>query len=639
MSLSRSLLAASVVGIATAQSRTTVKVFVPSDPNTRVLVPDVYGYSIEPVWLDSYTNTSLASALLETIANVTGKAPPIRVGGNTADQTFLYPSSPLTGNDSVALPDPLNAKTFNITPHWFDTWASYFPAGTDFIYTLNFADNASAWANAVAQAEAAHAGLGDSLVAFELGNEIDHFINKGWRDASWGVKTYTEQFRNLTGQITSSGWYQALATPSDDGNIGEVRKKRVPTFQAGVFADPPLVPDQHDEIDDFSIANLTSAGIASQPAEQKIISSYATHLYPQSTCDTARWYRLSLDLLSNHSVLWQNVSQYIPQVAAADTAGAPLVMGETNSASCSGRSGISDTFGAALWGIDYVLTAASLGIEKVYFHLGAQSEYSAFTPLPYALKNETLAPGIRANWYTHYFVARVVRYVGGSHSCRSTQGSSDRDGFRIAALPGANSSSLSGFAIYGNETSHDGSSRASMGGALRKLVFLEMGVWNGTEGLSNPSTLAATDGTMFSQGMRPITSFEVSTPWPRGAEVTVVRLTAPGTNAKSNVSVAGTMFDDVTGDAIVRTEGAHVGDEHSEIIRVGAEGVLKFDVPRAEAVLLELGTHTQAVCGGDGQSGDNGGSVPKVSGISRNAMHWNLLEFVVSINAAWVLIF
>ncbi|KAG4217930.1 hypothetical protein PC116_g33590, partial [Phytophthora cactorum] len=54
-------------------------------------------------------------------------------------------------------------------------------------------------------------------------------------------------------------------------------------------------------------------------------------------------------------------------------------MGETNSVSCSGKSGISDTFGAALWGVDYVLLGASIGIRKTYFHLGAQSEYSAFT--------------------------------------------------------------------------------------------------------------------------------------------------------------------------------------------------------------------------------------------------------------------
>ncbi|KAI0541911.1 glycoside hydrolase superfamily [Xylaria digitata] len=612
MTLSRSFLAIAMAGVVAAQNKTTVSISVPSNLSTRVLVPDVYGYSIEPVWLDSYLNTSLASTLLGNIANVIGKAAPIRVGGNTADQTYLYPSSPLplTGNDSAAIPDPLHAHSFNITPRWFDTWATYFPNGTELLFTLNLKDNSSSWANAVAEAEAAHAGLENSLVGFELGNEIDHFINKGWRDASWSVKTYIEQFRNLTGQITGSDWYQALDSSG----------KKTPTFQAAVFADPPLVPDQQDEIDDFSIANLTAGGIVSRLEEKDIISSYAVHLYPQSTCDTPRWYRLRLDLLSDHSVLWKNVSQYIPQVAAADAAGAPLVMGETNSASCSGKSGISDTFGAALWAVDYVLTAASIGIRKVYFHLGAQSEYSSFTPLPYTLKNETLAPGIRAGWYAHYFLARVVS--GQNRNCSGAQTE-----FRVAALPGANSSSLSGFAVY------DDAKKTAGGEGLSKLVFLDMGVWNGTEGLSNPSTLSATDGATFSEGTRPVSTFEVATPWTQGAQVKVVRLAGPGTNAKSNVTVAGTVFDDGTGEPVVGGgEGRQLGDEYSEIIQVGAAGVLRFNVQRAEGVLLEVGSDEG--CNGNSQDSP----VPGTSGSFRPEASWRNIMVAVLVGVAGIMV-
>ncbi|KAI1821316.1 glycoside hydrolase superfamily [Xylaria intraflava] len=599
MMLSQSLLVLVVAATAAAQDKPVVRITVPLNVSARPLLPNVYGYSIEPVWLDAYINTSLTSTLLSGIANVTGKAPPIRVGGNSADVTYLYPSSPLplTGNDSVALPDPTNAERFNITPGWFDSWVKYFPADTELIYTLNLADNSSDWANAVAQAGAAHSALGNSLVAFELGNEVDHYINEGWRDATWGVKKYIEQFRNLTAQITGSEWYQALKT-ADNGNDSDNSNKKtgLPTIQAAVFADPPLVPDQHDEIDDFSIVNLTAAGIAARPQEKDIISSYAMHLYPQSTCDTARWYRLSLDLLSDHMVLWQNVSQYIPQVAAADAAGAPLVMGETNSASCSGRSGISDVFGAALWAVDYVLTAASIGIQKVYFHLGAESEYSAFTPLPYELKNETLTSGIRALWYSHYFIARVVGNKG--PAC------SGADAFRVAALPNANSSSLSGFAIYGGDSN-----------ALRKLVFLDMGVWNGTSGLSNPSTLSATDGTIFSNGTRPVSTFEVTTPWTEGMKVSIVRLRAPGTNAKSHVSVAGTVFDDNTGEPVVGGGESKLGKEYSELAQVGAGGIVKFDVQKAEGVLLEAGGDLKVNCAGGGSSGVG----PTPTPLSKNA--------------------
>ncbi|KAI0133908.1 glycoside hydrolase superfamily [Xylariales sp. AK1849] len=516
-----------------------INIDVPSRLATRVLLPDVYGYSLEPVWVDNYLRTPLATNLLQHIVDVTGKPPPIRVGGNTADQTYRHDTLP-TGNDSVALPGPSSAKQFNITPAWYETWSEYFPEGTDILYTLNFAVNDSAWSNAVTQAETAYTALGEKLTLFELGNEIDHFINKGWRDTGWGVETYIQQFRNLTGQVTGSDWYKVASNP--------------PKFQAGVFADPPLVPDQQDELDDFSIVNLTAV---EEQQDYDIIGSYATHLYPQSTCDTARWYRMRLDLLSNHTTLWLNVCQYIPQVEAADRAGAPYVIGETNSVSCSGKSGISDTFGAALWGVDYVLMAASIGIQKIYFHLGAQSEYSSFTPVDYELKGEHLVPGIRVGWYGHYFVSKVATAVS-------------NETLSVAALPDANSSSLSGYAVYAGEGRQ----------SIKKLIFLDMGIWNGTQGLSNPSTLSATDGTMFSDGERPNSTNNVTTSWCPGRSVSITRLTGSGTNARSNVTVSGVTFDPQTG--------GKVGMEAKETLIVTSGGLVAVNITRADAVLLEV---------------------------------------------------
>lgn len=431
----------------------------------------------------------------------------------------------------------------NITADWYASWADYFPTGTDLIYALNFADNSSNWANAQAQAAALWAAAGDKVKLLELGNEVDHFINEKWRAPGWDVAEYIAQFRTFTANIISSAWYTAAGPTA-------------PKFQAASFADPPWVPDQQDEIDDFDIVNLTAGGLV-----DAVIDTYTVHLYPQSTCDGPRWLRMRLDLLSNHTVLWLNVSQYVPQVAAADAASnnnTPLVFGETNSVSCSGRSGISDTFGAALWGVDYVLMAASIGIPKVYFHLGAQSQYSAFTPEPYVLNGEALESGIRANFYSHYFVAKVV------------EGLAEGEAWEIAALPGANSSDLSGYAIY---QQGGGGARA-----LAKLVFLDMGVWNGTEGLSNPSTLSSTDGTVFSNGTRSSYSMSVSTPWSFGQSVKVVRLQGPGTNAKSLVNVSGVTFDAVTG--------AKMGDEAVELVTVGEDGVVSFGLFEAEGVLL-----------------------------------------------------
>ncbi|CAN8103872.1 unnamed protein product [Discula destructiva] len=541
-----SLLLPLILLVASAGSRTalalhTSTVAVPGNLSTRALVRDAYGYSVEPVWLSSFVNTSLMTTLLQEIADVTGKAPPVRIGGTTSDETTLYESIAGGGSSN-------GTAQFNITTAWYSSFADYFPAGTDLIYALNFANNASNWADAQAQAAAIWAALGDKLTLLELGNEVDHFIAESWRAPGWDVAQYIQQFHTFTANIMSADWYAAAGAAA-------------PKFQAASFADPPWVPDQQDEIDDFDIVNLTAGGLVDR--EHSVIETYAVHLYPQSTCDAARWLRMRLDLLSNHTVLWLNVSQYVPQVAAADAANTPLVFGETNSVSCSGRSGISDTFGAALWGVDYVLMAASIGMPKLYFHLGAQSQYSAFTPEPYVLNNEALTSGIRANFYSHYFFAKVVEGLG------------EGEAYGIAALPGANSSDLSGYAIYRGE-------------ALSKLVFLDMGVWNGTEGLSNPSTLSSTDGTVFSTGTRPSYNMSVSTSWSRGQSVEVVRLQGPGTNAKSLVNVSGVTFDTVTG--------AKTGNETVEVVTVGEAGVVNFGLAEAEGVLLTAVEKGPSVC-------------------------------------------
>ncbi|KAF1355585.1 glycoside hydrolase superfamily [Delphinella strobiligena] len=510
---------------------TVTSIQIPSTLPTRALLPDAYSYSLEPVWVADYVESNLTTNLMSEIAAVICKPPAYRIGGTTSDETYTRLAQNFS---SVSSPNSSSISTFNVSAAWYQSWANYFPDHTDFVYTLNFVANSSAWAEALLQAETVHSALGDKLKLLELGNEVDHYIAEDWRAAGWDVAEYVSQWRNASDQIVASDWYQRSQSP--------------PKFQAAVFADPPEVIDQQDEIDNFDIVNLTAAGLV----DPSLISTYSVHLYPQSTCDTGRWYRMSLDLLSNHTVLWQNVSQYIPQVAAADAAKSPLVFGETNSVSCSGRSGISDTFGAALWGVDYVLMAASLGIEKVYFHLGAQSEYSSFVPMPYYYKNESLSAGIRAPFYGHYFLAHAI---------------AGNESLSVGALPSANSSDLSGYGIY------------SVAG-LQKLVFLNVGVWNGTTGLHNPSTLSTTDGTIFSNGKRPVHRFDVHTPWPIGSNINVLRLNGPGTNAKSLVNVSGVAFDPTSGDKIHSAV--------SETLTVGRHGVVSFDMEQASGILVEL---------------------------------------------------
>ncbi|KAG8934630.1 hypothetical protein FRC02_009574 [Tulasnella sp. 418] len=73
----------------------------------------------------------------------------------------------------------------------------------------------------------------------------------------------------------------------------------------------------------------------------------------------------------------------LPGITAANTAGYSVSMSEFNSASCGGAPGISDTFGSAMWAIDYSLQLASLGYGSSYIHTReAGISYNLFEPPP-----------------------------------------------------------------------------------------------------------------------------------------------------------------------------------------------------------------------------------------------------------------
>ena len=61
-------------------------------------------------------------------------------------------------------------------------------------------------------------------------------------------------------------------------------------------------------------------------------------------------------------------------------------MMETNSASCGGFKGVSDTFGVLLWAIDYALNMAAGSFSKALFHVGGSSDYyNVCSLMPYRI--------------------------------------------------------------------------------------------------------------------------------------------------------------------------------------------------------------------------------------------------------------
>ena len=66
------------------------------------------------------------------------------------------------------------------------------------------------------------------------------------------------------------------------------------------------------------------------------------------------------------------IGQYINSTQVALQAGKPFIMFETNSASCGGFPGVSDSFGSALWAVDYGLQMAYSNFTGALLHIGGQ---------------------------------------------------------------------------------------------------------------------------------------------------------------------------------------------------------------------------------------------------------------------------
>jgi hypothetical protein len=90
---------------------------------------------------------------------------------------------------------------------------------------------------------------------------------------------------------------------------------------------------------------------------------------------------VSLPNLMNHSATVEYFAQWAPEIKAAHDVGVLFVMGETGSVSCHGASGVSNTLGAALWELDYMLHGATIGMSGVYFHMGTPFFYSMWQPV------------------------------------------------------------------------------------------------------------------------------------------------------------------------------------------------------------------------------------------------------------------
>ncbi len=114
--------------------------------------------------------------------------------------------------------------------------------------------------------------------------------------------------------------------------------------------------------------------------------------------------------LLNHTRTKSSVDAHVAEfaeISAAAAAAAPglvQIQGETNSLYNQGKPGLSNSFGAALWGIDFNLYCASAGIGRVHMHMGTNYRYASWQPVT----TDLTVAGTKAPYYGNVAVAAFL---------------------------------------------------------------------------------------------------------------------------------------------------------------------------------------------------------------------------------------
>ncbi|KDR78988.1 hypothetical protein GALMADRAFT_63807 [Galerina marginata CBS 339.88] len=372
--------------------------------------PSLISFSIEQDrWTDWVGTTARNQFFFNTLDNLnqlTGLPPQIRIGANSEDHTNfngnIQFSEAVFPAPSSTVPYP-EATNIVVGDEYYEA-AQFLPSNTHVIWGLNLGQNnltaaflgAKSLMKAFASPSIKSAGI--TLDAIEIGNEPDLYMNNGARPSTYTSTQYVKDWITFATNVTAAAKLSSSTTTK---------------FWGAAFA------GSSHSTSGFSPQAIFNEGILSS-APGALISTISEHRYSGSFCAGSGG--LLQDLMTK-STIRSNLTQFTPDVSATRVKGLDFVLGETNSYSCHGAPGVSNTGGAALWTLDYLLFATQLGISRVFFHEGIGFKYNLIQPVTLnrsTLDGTTLAsplpPHIQPQYYAAIIAAEAIGSSGATHA-------------------------------------------------------------------------------------------------------------------------------------------------------------------------------------------------------------------------------
>ncbi|GKZ86188.1 hypothetical protein AnigIFM56816_001240 [Aspergillus niger] len=406
-------------------------------PGKQIVDAAYQSFSIEFSFMSDYAGNDTQA--IQNFYDISGAYPIFRVGGSTQSSAIYYP------NQTEAIIDPFSSvasdqpsHTF-VGPSWFQSFRQ-FPNGTQYIYGLNFFNTVNETYNkigngldqCVLEANAAYKTMGNSLYAFEIGNEVDGWGNGKHREGNWTVQRYVNQWNEFATAISR--------------NLTGENAARL--FQGCAFEAPRHI----NERTDWNVENAELDGM--HPDKTKTVSD---HEYMGANCHYTGAGPTIEDTLFDRTNMLSRVWYHDYLGNATAKSGIKYVIGETNSISCQGAFNISDVMASAVWAVDYVMYLSSLKVSRVHFHMGTRYRYSPWQPIVY---NDS-APHVNPMYYGNLFNAAV--FAGGNKQTEVL----------------VNETNFGAYAVYKS-------------GSLDAIVAVNLNIWNSTlDPVARPYTALA----------------------------------------------------------------------------------------------------------------------------------------------------
>ncbi|GAP85335.2 putative glycoside hydrolase family 79 protein [Rosellinia necatrix] len=497
--------------------------------------PDFAGNASHP---NKFSNN-----LLNNLGYLTGTKPYIRVGGNTQDYAIYNPDLAVALNGTVnATRSPDYPTTIEIGPAFFESYGTW--PNVRFTHGFNMGGNHDGrqWETLLATAALACRALGGGrLHWWEYGNEPDLFATSAQgpvRPPAYNESDYVAEW--LAGTRAIRG-VLARACPDMLGN--DTYGYLAPSF-AGL--------SNH-----LTAATAWAEGLDTDGT----VRYFSAHNYISGA--TSPGVTLQGTLL-NHTRTRASVDAHVSEFAAIAAVAPPglvQIMGETNSLYNQGKPGLSDSFGAALWGVDFNLYCASAGVGRVHMHMGTNYRYASWQPVDTPLGPAATKPPYYGNVAVAAFLGNLrVEPVRVAHlqleHVGTGGGSNDTEtevGVRDAA-----------YAAY-------------VDGALARIMVVNMRAYN--------YTLGGVPGAAPNPAPRPVRSYGFGVAgFPDGREALVRRLYANGSDATTGIAWDGLSYNlELDQGRPVRLRNVTVGER--VVVRNGS---VEVAVPDSQAVVLDF---------------------------------------------------